>query len=387
MTNATLSKTNPATQTHPLWVEVDLGKLRSNLDKIRSQLKPETGILSVVKADAYGHGLVPCAKALEGFSEMLGVTDVVEAIRLREAGLSKPILVFGFWRPEDLEWVVRTNLRLTLSDGEQAAVLNEYVAQNFPQKKITVHLKIDTGMNRLGFPFAHAVREILKLQDLTYLECEGIFTHFAEADEKGSLFTSLQLSRFLEVVNPLKEAGHIFRWHHAANSAGLHHFPNAHFNLVRPGISLYGINRPGAGGSGEPVLSWKTRVKFIKHLEPGETVSYGRLYQAHEPTRIAVLPVGYNHGYPYALSSKAWAVIKGKRYPVVGQVCMDYTMVNIGPEEEAMDPVRLEDEVILIGGSPEDVSVTVSELADWANTIPYEIATGILPSIPRVYTE
>ena len=368
-----------------LWVEVQLDRLQSNLHLLRQKLKPQTGVLAVIKANAYGHGYIPIAKALSSQVEYLGVTEIREAVSLREARVMRPILVFGFWSPQDVEWAARYDFALTISSLEEAIQLEEILSEMEAPQKLKVHVKVDTGMNRLGFSYTHAGEEILKLRDFSHLEFEGIFTHFAVADCPASEFTAKQLARFQDVLSKLEQQGFSFKWRHAANSAGLLNFSDSHFNLVRPGLSLYGIFHDEGLGL-KPVLTWKTRIRLIREIQAGETVSYGQKFQAKDKTRIAILPVGYSQGYPYSFSGKAEVIIRGERRPVAGQVCMDYTMVDIG-EKKSFNSIDVGDEVVLLGPGDDEPGIDIKELAAQVGTIPYELVVGIRPSIPRFYID
>lgn len=363
------------------WLEIDLDKLRHNLVYLKSRLNSETGVLAVVKADAYGHGLTACAKALAPSVQYFGVSDLREAVQLRESGISNPILIYGFYNLEHLPMLLKYDLTASLSDMEFAEKIQETLSEIDSACKVKFHVKIDTGMSRLGFPYHTAEEDIQRLQTFPNMEIEGIFTHLAASSSQENDFTMKQLSYFETIVAKLQKAGASFRWVHSANSGGLLNFPSAHFNLVRPGIALYGLFAENSSSHElEPILQWKTKVVLVKDLNPGDTVSYGRKFTAAQPTRIAVLPVGYSHGYPVALSSKSHVLIDGRRHPVVGQVCMDHTVIELGADS----PVVRGNEVTLIGRS-EDQWITVTQVAKWAGTIPYEIVTRLNSSLPRIY--
>jgi len=367
------------------WLEIDLGRLKGNLSYIRSRLDPGTGVLAVVKANGYGHGMSACAKALEDRVDYFGVSDVREAVTLREKGILRPVLIFGFVDEAEVPLLVKYGLTLSISDGEQARRLNEILLDEGPSgaDRLKVHLKIDSGMSRLGFSFRTAAEEILALKDLPMLELEGIFTHFAVSDKRSEDFTQVQIGRFHQVLERLRAGGLDFKWRHAANSGGILNFTESHFNLVRPGITLYGLYDDGASNHPlEPVMTWKTTVKLIRRLREGDTVSYNRRFRAERPTRLAVLPVGYSHGYPIALSGKSSVIIRGTLYPVVGQVSMDYLMVDVGGHS----PVKEGDEATLIGRS-DGAEVSAVALARLAGTISYEIVTRLGPLLGRFYHE
>ncbi len=278
-----------------LWLEISLEKLRNNCDHLRRLITPMAGMLAVVKANAYGHGLVPCAKALESRVEYFGVSDLDEAIQLREKGITKPILIFGFTGGEDVVRLLQYDLTASLPDISRTEELDRALSELPSNTRLKVHLKIDTGMGRLGIDHRSALGDILKLRKFSNLNFEGIFTHFAAADRTEAEFvdfTRQQLARFEKLLVQLEREDMAFRWRHAAGSGALLNFKDSHLNLVRPGLALYGLYEDPSRDLGfEEVLSWKTRVKLVKELEPGDTVSYNRRFKAERSTRVAVLPV------------------------------------------------------------------------------------------------
>ncbi len=365
------------------WLEINLNHLKNNLQYLKSKVGSGTGVLAVVKANAYGHDLVRCAKALEPSVEYLGVSDLKEAIDLREAGIQKPILIFGFVSASEIPALIGYDLTATLSDITQAENLNHSLEKSGYDRKLKVHVKVDTGMSRLGLSHRFATDEVLKIFEMKYLDLEGIFTHLAVADKKEDPFTFKQLERFQILLDQLSQSGLSFRWRHAANSGGIMNFRSSHFNLVRPGLALYGLfDEESEESAFKPVLSWKSRVRLIKRIKPGDSVSYGRLSVAEEPMRIGVVPVGYSHGYPTSASLKAHVLINGRVFPILGQVCMDYIVVDLGLEED----IKEGDPVVLIGSSGER-TITATGLSKWAGTIPYEIVTRLPSSLPRIFSE
>jgi alanine racemase len=338
--------------------------------------------MAVVKANAYGHGIVEVAKHLEKLRcDYFGVANVEEGVQLRQAGIKKPILVFTIATERQARLAVEHDLELTISSVEQGATLNRLA-----QKKkaiIQVHLKIDTGMNRIGIRPEGIKNLVRSAALLRRIRIKGVYTHFATADEKEKGYARMQLTRFQRSLEELRHEGVEPEMIHAANSAAILDLPESYFNMVRPGISIYGYYPSRHTTESiplKPALTLKSHVSFVKSLHAGESVSYGRKFIARKGTTIVTIPIGYADGYSRLLSGKTSVLIHGKRFPVVGSICMDQLMVDVGSTN-----VRVEDEVVLIGkqGSGE---MTVWHLADKMGTIPYEICTGISSRVPRTYT-
>lgn len=365
-----------------VWAEVDLNKLRKNFRFIRSLLahpqKVET--LAVVKADAYGHGMKAVAQALkkEGV-RFFGVANVDEGTELRRAiGRGPRILLLGSFREEDLPRLLRHRLIPTLSSIEEARALCARLKKPFP-----VHVKIDTGMGRLGVWHEEAASffYFLKAND-NLLKVDGLYTHLASADSDAEL-TRAQLKKFNAAVRAAKQAGLAPHYFHAANSAGVARFKDAHFNLVRPGILLYGVSPvPQARWAAklEPILELKTRIAFLKDFDKGRAASYGATWRAAKKTTVATLPVGYSHGFRRSFSNAGQVALRGRLCPVIGRVTMDHTLVDVG----SVPGARRWDEVTLIGRDGK-AEVTAQALADAIGTIPYEIFCSIHQRIPRLY--
>ncbi len=371
--------TTPKLKEYLTWVELDGRALQHNLERIQMLAMPSAEVLAVIKANAYGHGLLEIAKILEKKVSYFGVASIDEALKLRQYEIETPILLFGIHFKEQIEQAVNARIALSISSLEQAEMI-EQVAAKLGQSA-AVHLKVDTGMGRLGIPLRSAKETIQKILLFSSLKMEGIYTHFPIAEEISSAYTEDQIRDFHNLIAVLGERGISFAYRHAANSAAILNYKSAHFNLVRPGLALYGIYPDvtlGAKVELTPVLHWRARVILVKLLQAGESVGYGRTFVAKEKSMIAILPVGYSHGYPVALSSQAHVVINGKRYPVAGRVSMDYIAVSLGS-----DVVRSGDIATLIGND-RAAKVTTEELAVLAQTIPYEIVTRINPQIPRV---
>lgn len=352
-------------------VEIDLGAIRRNAEAI----KTSTGkrLIAVVKADAYGHGVIPITKALQGIADIFAVATVEEGVELRQSRVQEPILVLFSSLPEQAFQVVEHGLVPTISNWEFANRLNALTSDT-----IKVHVNINTGMNRSGVHWTEAARFLNRLKTLDQLTVEGLFTHLATADETDKSHVFVQLKRFASVLEEIPNGGKLV---HAANSAATLAIPEAYFDAVRPGLSLYGVypatERPIVL---EPALTWKARIGWVGSLSEGEGVSYGLTYKAPHQTRVAMVQVGYGDGYPRALSNVGEVLIGGARRPVIGKVCMDVSVVRLKPT----DNVLIGDEVVLIGKQG-DAEITVVELAHRAGTISYEILTQIRTRVPRVF--
>jgi alanine racemase len=361
------------------WAEVNLTRLSQNFEAIRAHVAPAK-VMIVVKANAYGHGLAEVVKHLSSQADYIGVAVLEEGIFLRDLGITIPILVLGGIWGDQIPHYLQHDLTLTASSVERLEQIEAVAGQMGMKAK--VHLKIDTGMERIGVHYysAHIIQETaLKCANV---EVEGIFSHFANADSPDLTHAHLQLERFNEVLCFYEKHSLPVPIRHMANSNAILQLPESYFDMVRPGIMLYGVYPSSEAARSvqvQPALSWKSRVVYFKVVKPGHPVSYGSTWQSDHPVRIVTLPVGYGDGYFRNLSNKAQVIIRGKKYPQVGRVCMDQMMVNI----EA-DSAFNGDEVTLIGESGSE-AITAQDLADWAGTIPYEILTNINTRVPRVY--
>ena len=377
-----------STQTRPsaknsVWIEVRPEAIQRNLERLREKIRPFTRVMAVVKANAYGHGLVPIAQALQGKVDFLGIGSLKEASILREHGVLAPLFLFGRLFRDEIPIALQMNLTVTVSSFEEARDISEFSAQYLKKEKARLHIKVDTGMGRLGVPLREALSEIEKIAALPGLQLDGIYTHFPTAEQFPDSFTQKQLSDFEQLVEDLRRKGISFVFRHAANSAGALRFRSTSLNLVRPGIVLYGVHpHPSleAEIDLEPGLSLKTRVAFVKQIQAGESVGYGREFVAEAPTTIAVLPIGYAHGYPFHLSRKGEVLMGGRRFPLAGRICMDALMVDLG----SSSGVQVGEEAVLLGNSGEE-RISATQLASLAGTIPYEIMTRLDPSLPRLY--
>jgi alanine racemase len=361
------------------WVEINLSRLSWNLQVIRTHVAPAK-VMIIVKANAYGHGLGEVVKHLSSQADYIGVAVLEEGIFLRELGVTAPILILGGIWGDQVPLYLQHDLTLTASSVERLEQIDVVAGQMGVKAK--VHLKIDTGMERIGVHYynAHIIQE--KGLRCANVEVEGIFSHFANADSPDLAHARLQVERFNEVLKFYERNGLPMPIRHMANSAAILQLPESHFDMVRPGIMLYGVypsQEVVRTVQVKPALAWKSRVVYFKVVQPGHPVSYGSTWQSDHPTRVVTLPVGYGDGYFRSLSNRTQVIISGKKYPQVGRVCMDQMMVNI-----ENDSAFNGDEVTLIGESGRE-TINAQDLADWAGTIPYEILTNINTRVPRVY--
>ncbi|AKX95009.1 alanine racemase [Moorella thermoacetica] len=367
----------------PVWAEIDLEAVARNVRAIKKILAPQTEIMAIVKANAYGHGAGPVARtALANGVSWLGVATLGEALDLRREGITAPLLILGYTPPEDAGRVVEADISQTVFSVDQARALNAAAAAVGTRARL--HLKIDTGMGRLGFLPREAVTAARAIADLPHVTLEGIFTHFAASDAADKTYTQRQLGLFQQVIAELEKQGITFPWRHAANSGAIIDLPGTHFNLVRAGIILYG-HYPSPEVQRErlaltPVMTLKTRVVLVKEVPAGSYISYGCTYRTPGPARIATLPVGYADGYSRLLSNRAEVLVRGRRVPIVGRICMDQCMIDV----TAIPEVRVGDEVVLFGRQGGQ-TLTVEEVAAWMGTINYEILCLISKRVPRVY--
>ena len=364
----------------PTIVEVDLTRLAENFRAIRAAVAP-AAVMPIVKANAYGHGLVEVARHLVALgATSLGVAFLEEAIALRRAAIEAPILVMGGILGDQIPLFLRHRLMLTASSIDKLCQIDD--AARDMGVIASVHLKIDTGMARIGVRHSNA-RGLLERAALArHCRVDGIYSHFANADAADLTSAREQLARFLDVVAWYDEQGVRPPVRHIANSGAVLQLPESYLDMVRPGILLYGVHPSSEVRRTIPIrpaLSWKSRVVYFKVVPAGNPVSYGSTWQSDHAVRLVTVPVGYGDGYFRALSNVAQVIIRGKRYPVVGRVCMDQVMVNI-----EWDSAYNGDTVVLLGADGDEV-ITCEHLAEWAGTIPYEILTNINTRVPRVY--
>ena len=366
----------------PTWVDVNLDALRWNLSQVRRLIPPVTNILAQVKSDAYGHGLVPVAQEFAACGvDWLGVASLDEAKMLREAGVTLPILVQSVLSPDDAEAVFAYDVRPTVCTVAFARALQRAAVAR--RRHVAVHLKVDTGMGRLGVWHEEAPAWLRALAECHLLELEGCYTHLPSADDDPA-FTRQQLQLFNRCVAALRAHGWQLPLVHAANSMGVIGFRESHWTMVRPGLMLYGLyplESLRADLALAPALQWKSRIIFLKQVPAGRSISYGGTHVTQRPTTIATVPVGYGDGYRRQLSNRAQVLIRGQRAPVVGRVCMDHLMIDVGHIPQASEG----DEVVLIGAQ-ETARISTEDVARWADSIPYEIVTAITDRCPRRYT-
>ena len=367
----------------PTYLEVNLPQLKQNIESIRAHVHGAK-VMPMVKANAYGHGIEGVAPFIEPYVDAFGVALVEEAIQLRQLGIKKPILVAGGTLIEQLPLFFEYDLILTASSLDLLAASDQLAEST--RKPLKVHLKIDTGMERVGVHYYEAEEFILKASACSHLEVEGIYTHLANSElvELGELpehvvTAQQQLERFMDVLHIYEKHSMPMPMRHVCNSGGILNLPEAHLDMVRPGVLFYGVY-PGRDIQTridvKPALTWKSRVAYSKVTLPGRSVSYGSLWQVEgSAKRIVTIPCGYADGYFRRMTNQARVIINGKSYPQVGRICMDQFMVNAGA-----DDVQVGDEVTLLGGG-----ITPEDLADWAGTNEYEVMTNISARVPRVY--
>ena len=369
----------------PTFAEIDLNSFSHNLKLIRLKVGRDKKIISIIKADAYGHGAVEIAKrASVSGADMLGVSTVGEGIELREAGIESPILVLGGCPKEDAEWIVSYNLKSIIYSYEAALSLSRKAEKM--GKVVDVHIKVDTGMGRIGIQ-SDEVREFVeKVSPLKNIHIEGILTHFATAYEVNREFTERQIKTFKGVIEELRQDGYSFPYIHASNSAAILNYPESYFNTVRPGIILYGSTPfdfplpPSEKGVFKPVMSWKTSVVHLHNTPEKTGISYGRKFVTKRDSIIATIPVGYADGYSRSLSNKVQVLIGGRRVNQVGTICMDMCMIDVTD----LPDVKVGEEVVLLGRQG-DEEIRVEEIASLAGTIPYEIFCSIGRRVRRIY--
>ena len=365
----------------PTWAEIDLDAMRHNLGVIKNFLGENVKMMAVVKANAYGHGISAVSQALvEGGIDYLGVATADEAMKLRDKGMSVNVLVLGAVLAEEAEACVKNNITLTLSDKELLESLKAIAVKTSLRPK--VHVKIDTGMGRIGVWHENALDLIREVTAAKSIEIEGVYTHFSSA-ARDKMFTKMQLTYFEKVISDMKAEKINAKYFHASNSIAILDWDEAHFNLARPGILLYGVS-PKRNMSEKiglkPVMSLKTKIVHLKEVPPGRSISYGRTYITQKDTKIATIPIGYADGYSRILSNKAEALVRGKYVRVVGMVTMDQTLLDVGDVQD----VKVGDEVVLIGEQMGE-DIHIEKIAKLSGTIPYEILSQITDRVPRVY--
>lgn len=366
-----------------VYAPINLDAVCHNMESMRHHLAQKVHLMGVVKTDAYGHGAVPVAQTIAPYVDAYAVASVEEGLLLRRHGVEKPILILGVTHPSDYKRCLEHQIRLTIFTTEQAKLLSHEAEQL--QKKARIHFAVDTGMNRIGMRADEAGADLAaQIAGLPQIEVEGVFTHFAKADEADKAFTNLQIARYQKFVKLLEERGITVLWKHCANSAGIIDLPNAEGNLMRAGISIYGIYPSDevdhTAVSLKPAMGLKSFVTYVKPVAKGEPVSYGGRFVADRPLIVATVPVGYGDGYPRSLSGKGYVLIHGKKAPILGRVCMDQFMVDVTDIPE----VGVDTEVTLLGKDGEEC-ITVELLAELSGGFHYEILCDIGKRVPRVY--
>lgn len=369
----------------PTVAVVNLSKLNQNIQILKKHIDLNTAFMSIVKANAYGHGALKIANgALESGASCLGVSIPEEGVELRCGGIDCPILVLGSIDSTQAELVLEYDLIACLATIDMAKALNKEGQKR--NKKARVHIKIDTGMGRIGLEDYDDIVELWKLlKGMDYISVEGVFTHFATADQYNGKYTYVQLNKFTSILKELSKLGIDFKCIHAANSAAILNYPPAQFNMVRGGIAMYGYAPTEERQQMEqlqPILEWHTKVVYIKTINKGDSISYGRTFIANDSRRVATLPVGYGDGYNRLLSNRGWVIIQGYKAPIIGNICMDQMMVDV----THISNVKVGEPAILIGKKGNEV-ITAYDLAKICGTIPYEILTNISSRVPRIYME
>ncbi|MDR1734333.1 MAG: alanine racemase [Oscillospiraceae bacterium] len=367
---------------HRTWAEIDLNAIEENVQAARAKLPLGTRLCCVIKADGYGHGASELAKFLGDKADYYAVAVLEEALTLRQGGITKPMLILGYTSPSQAAVVVKADLTQTVFTFAAAEALSAAAAAL--GKAVKVHIALDTGMNRIGFPdTAESIHEIQRIHELPFLEIEGLFTHFARADEIDKTSANLQYARYAAFAEKLAAAGVPIPIKHVCNSAGIMEMPQK-LDMCRLGISLYGLYPSDEVDPGNmeirPAMTWKTHVVHIKTVPAGEGISYGHTHITRRETVVATLPVGYADGYPRALSNKGHVLIHGQYAPILGRVCMDQFMVDITD----IPGVQVEDAAVLIGRMGEK-EITMEEIGAASASFNYETACRVGQRVPRLY--
>ncbi len=369
----------------PVWAEIDLSAIKNNISEIK-KIIGEKKIIAVIKANAYGHGAVETGKALrkEGI-DFFAVAILEEALELRRAGFNEEILILGWTPPEDYSKCLKNNLILCLYDYEESKILNEKAKEM--KLKARVHLKIDSGMTRIGFlPNEKSLSDILSIMNMESISVEGVFSHLSKADEKNKIYAEYQLKTFSNFVEEIQnESGKIIPWKHISNSAAILDLPKAHFNMVRAGIILYGL-RPSDEVCFDhnkfiPAMTLKARLSRVERIPKDTLVSYGGIFETKEDMQIGTIPVGYADGYTRLLTGKGQVIVRGEKRSIVGKICMDQCMVDL----EGVENIHKGDEVILMGGG--EYGESADDIAKKLGTINYEIICMISERVPRKYID
>ncbi len=365
--------------------DIDLDAVLYNMESMHKKLKPGTKIAAVVKADGYGHGAVEISRVLENLPYLWGyaVATSNEAMQLVEAGRKKPIIILGLSFPEQFEEIVENDLRPAVCTYETAQALSDIAAEK--NKVCRIHIKVDTGMSRIGFQVTQESADtVARISKLPNIMIEGIFTHFARADESSKAPAYEQFKQFEKMIAMVEEKGVQIPLKHCSNSAGIVEIPECNMDMVRAGITLYGLwpseEVDKTKISLKPVMSLRSRVAYVKELLPGRQISYGGTFTVKKKMTVATVPVGYGDGYARGLSNKGWVLIKGQKAPICGRVCMDQCMVDVTD----IPGVKIGDTVTLLGKDA-DEEITMEQLGELSGRFNYEFACLITPRVPRIY--
>jgi len=362
-----------------VWAEVDLSAIGHNIKETKKVLQPDTKLCAVVKANAYGHGAVPVAKAaIEAGADFLAVAMTQEALELRLAGVDVPILILGALTPGHEETVVEYNISQTVPDFKSAEILSAAAVKK--DKVAKIHLVVETGMNRIGCKVSEAGNLAEAIVALPNVELEGVFSHFAKADAEDKTYMQRQYDAFAEAIKNIEAKGVCVPIKHIANSAAITEAPEVHMNMVRQGITLYGLwpsSEVKRSLNYQPVMSLKAKVVFVKEVPAGEKIGYGCTYETTRTTKVATLPLGYADGISRKLSNRGYVSIRGCKAPIVGRVCMDQMMVDITDIPDVTEG----DEAIIFGGN----EISIDTVAEWMETINYEVLCLLSDRIPRRY--
>jgi len=367
------------------WAEVNLDNIAHNVKEIRRITDKKAEIMGVVKADAYGHGVMEVTRTLlDNGVTRLAVSMLDEAIQLRQNGIQVPILILSYTDPIRAEEIILYDVTQTVFSHDLAKALSDAAVKH--NRNVKIHIKIDTGMTRVGFmPGYSAVKNVVQISKLPGIIIEGLFTHFASADETDKAYTYMQFERFMSIVSELNRIGVYIPVKHVCNSAGLIEFPEMHLNMVRPGIALYGLYPSDEVDKTKielrPAMSMKANVILVKDVEKDTCISYGRIFKTCRSSKIATIPIGYADGYTRLLTNKGKVLLNGQLASIVGKICMDQCMVDITDIE---GDVNVGDEAVLIG-KQQDNEIKVEDLAKSVGTINYELVSIIGKRIPRVY--
>lgn len=372
-------------QYNRVYTTINLDAVEFNIQQMKANIAKDTQIIAVIKADGYGHGAVPIAHLIEGYDYIWGfaVATAEEALELRNSQIKKPILILGYVFPEHYEMLVDSDICLTVFGIDMAKELSKVAVER--QKRVKIHIKLDTGMGRIGFQCKdECIDEIKEIGSLNNIEIEAAFTHFAKADEYDKTSANMQLSLYRKFIDQIEAAGVKIPMKHCSNSAGIIDIKDANMDAVRAGIIIYGLYPSTEVDMNQvklqPVLEWKSHVVHVKKVMPGTGISYGWTCITDKVTRVATIPVGYADGYPRSLSNKGWVLIKGKKAKILGRVCMDQFMVDVTDIEDVLPG----DEVVLIGKSGYE-TICVEDMSEISERFNYEFVCDIGKRVPRVF--